>query len=123
MHFARRVYLIAGLYGVVVLLPMYFTERMIGEQAPPPITHVEYYYGFVGAALSWQILYLFLSTDPVRYRPLMPVTILAKLSFGLATPILWALGRIDGSVVAISAPDLILAALFFAAYRKTPSTF
>ena len=53
MKFARRVFLIAGIYGVVVLLPQYFLEQRHAVDRPPAITHAEYYYGFVGVALAF----------------------------------------------------------------------
>jgi hypothetical protein len=39
MVFARRVFLIAGIYGLLVLLPLSFMEGRIGRDQPPPITH------------------------------------------------------------------------------------
>lgn len=39
MIFACRTFPGAGLYGLVVLLPMYFLEGRIGRDTPPPITH------------------------------------------------------------------------------------
>jgi hypothetical protein len=41
MTFAKRVFLIAGVYGVLVLAPQYFLEARIGRDFPPPITHPE----------------------------------------------------------------------------------
>jgi hypothetical protein len=40
------VFLLAGIYGSLVLLPQYFLEEKTGRDFPPPITHPEYYYGF-----------------------------------------------------------------------------
>ena len=70
MIFARRVFLIAGIYGLLVLLPLYFMEARIGRDQPPAITHPEYFYGFLGVAVSWQVAFLVISRDPVRFRPL-----------------------------------------------------
>ena len=66
MVFARRVFGVAGIYGLLVLLPQYFTEAKTGADFPPPITHPEYYYGFVGVAVAWQVLFLILARDPHR---------------------------------------------------------
>ena len=41
MIFARRVFLIAAVYGFIVLLPQDFLEGQIGRDVPPPITHPE----------------------------------------------------------------------------------
>ena len=53
MTFARRTFLVAAVYGVIVLLPQSFMEAAIGRDYPPPITHPEHFYGFVGVALAW----------------------------------------------------------------------
>src|ERR1044071_7727466 len=71
VNFARRVFLIAGIYGLIVLLPMYLLEEKTGRDFPPPITHPEFYYGFIGVAVDWQVLFLILSRNPIRYRPMM----------------------------------------------------
>ena len=49
MKFAKIIFLVAGIYGVLVLAPIYFMESTIGRQTPPAITHPEYFYGFLGA--------------------------------------------------------------------------
>ena len=119
MKFARRVFLIAGVYGLIVLVPQYFLEGKTGRDFPPPITHPEYYYGFVGVALAWQILFLILSRDPARYRPMMIPAVLEKASFGIAAVALFLQGRLSGQMLAAGVVDLILGALFAAAYVRT----
>jgi len=88
MKFARVVFLIAGLYGLVVLTPGYFFEQAIGRETPPPITHPEFFYGFLGVALAWQVLFLLIAHNPVRYRPMMIPSILEKLSYAGAVIVL-----------------------------------
>lgn len=119
MKFARLVFRVAGIYGVLILAPQYFMEQRIGIETPPPITHPEHFYGFVGVALAWQIVYLLISTDPARYRPIMLVGVLAKCSFGFAAIVLYAQQRLAGQVVAAASVDLVLAALFAAAFLAT----
>jgi uncharacterized membrane protein YuzA (DUF378 family) len=120
MKFAKWVFLIAGIYGLIVLLPMYFLEEKTGRDFPPAITHPEYYYGFVGVTAAWQVLYLFLSTDPIRYRPLMIPPMLAKTSFVVAVAILYLQHRVPGTILGASMIDLALVILFLVAYLKTP---
>ena len=122
MTFAKRVYLIAAIYGLIVLLPQYFLESYHGREEPPAITHPEYYYGFVGLALVWQIAFLLISRDPARYRPLMPIAVLEKASFGLAAVALYALGRLGLSMLGAGLIDLLLGVLFVVAYTRTPAT-
>jgi hypothetical protein len=71
MRFTKIVFLVAGIYGVLILTPIYFMEARIGRDTPPAITHPEYFYGFLGAGLAWQILFLVLSRDPLRYRAMI----------------------------------------------------
>lgn len=119
MNFARRVFTGAAVYGILALLPQYFLEARIGRDFPPPITHPEQFYGFVGVSLTWQLLFLLIARDPVRFRPAMPVAVLEKLAFGVATAVLFALGRVAAPVLAVGLVDLLLASLFVVAYRKT----
>jgi hypothetical protein len=119
MKFAKRVFLIAAIYGFVALLPMYFMEAKIGRDMPPPITHPEYFYGFVGVALAFQFLFLIIASDPVRYRLAMLPGIVEKVAFATAGIALFIEGRAAALVLAGPIIDLILASLFFIAFRLT----
>jgi hypothetical protein len=118
MRFAKIVFLIAGIYGFLVLTPIFFMERLIGQQTPPAITHPEYFYGFLGTALVWQVLFLVLSTDPVRYRAMIPVCILEKLAYAVPIAILYAQHRVAASTFAVGSMDWIFVCLFLAAFFK-----
>jgi len=71
LRFAKIVFRIAGVWGFVVLIPLYFLLDLIGRQYPPAITHPDFYYGFVGITLVWQVAFLVIANDPVRFRPMM----------------------------------------------------
>jgi len=119
MKFAQWVFRFAGIYGILVIAPHYFMEQQIGLDFPPPISHPEYFYGFVGVTLAWQILFLVLSTDPVRYRIMMLPSILEKLSYVVAVGWLFALERVGALVFNFAMLDLLLAVLFVVSYLKT----
>jgi hypothetical protein len=119
MRFAKIVFLVAGIYGLLILAPIYFMESAIGRQTPPAITHPEYFYGFLGAGLAWQALFLVLSMDPVRYRPMILPSILEKITYGIALIVLYAQGRLPLPVLSIGSVDWVFAFLFLAAYFKT----
>ena len=106
MRFARWLFLISGVWGLLVLTPHYFMEEMIGEQHPPAITHPEFYYGFIGVGLAWQIAFLIIGADPVRFRPMMLPSAIEKLSFAAATIALYAADRVLMSVLGAGHIDL-----------------
>ena len=123
MRFARIVFLVAGIYGLIVLVPQFFLEGKIGIDTPPPITHLEYFYGFICVAVAWQVLFLILSRDPIRYRPMMIAAMLEKIGFPIAVAILYLQGRVAPTIFIPASLDLVLLILFIAAYRKTAAPY
>ena len=120
MKFARLVFLVAGIYGLIVVLPQYFLESRIGVDSPPAITHPEFYYGFIGVTLAWQIVFLIISSDPVRYRPIMiAAALVEKFSFVVAIAVLFVQQRVSSLMLAPAGIDLLLGILFVAAFLKT----
>jgi hypothetical protein len=117
---ARLTFGLAGVYGLIVLVPFYFLERWIAQATPGGLPHAEYYYGFLGAATVMQLVYLTIARDPVRFRPLMPLCALAKTAFFLPVLILWAQGRIPAALLEFASIDALLAAAFIHAWRVTP---
>jgi len=115
---ARRIFTIAAIYGAIILLPLYFAEPMMAK-AGKPMTHPELLYGFVGAALAFQLVYWTIGRDPLRFRPLMPIAVLAKWGFGIPVAILFAAGRVDAITFALSSIDLAISILFLVAWRIT----
>jgi hypothetical protein len=87
--FAKRVFLIAGIYG------------------------------FIGIAVAWQIVFLMISREPIRYRPIMLAAIVEKASFGLPAIVLYAAGKLSAQMLGAGILDLIFGALFIVAYART----
>lgn len=119
MRFAKRVFFFAGIYGVLVLLPQYFMEARLGRDYPPPVTHPEHYYGFIGVALAWQVLFLIIARDPVRYRLAMLPATLEKFSFSAAAGVLYMQGRVPAPTLGFALLDMVLGLLFLEAFRRT----
>ena len=117
-RFSSRVFLIAGVYGIVVLAPGFFGEKMLAEKMTPAITHPEFYYGFLGVALAWQMAFLVIARDPQRFRPIIPAAILEKLAYAVACAVLFMLGRAPLIVGFGGAGDFILGALFTITYFR-----
>lgn len=116
---AKWIFRIAGIYGLLVLTPQYFLVNKISTDTPPPLTHVEYFYGFVGVALVWQLAFLIIASNPSRYRPLMLMGVLEKLSFFIPVTVLFLQSRVPVSVFAFGLIDLTLGILFFIAWMQT----
>jgi hypothetical protein len=121
VRFAKIVFFVAGIYGLLILAPIYFMEGKIGRETPPAITHPEYFYGFLGAGLAWQVLFLVVSRDPVLYRAMILPSVLEKISYGIALVVLYSQHRLALSVLSVGSVDWIFAFLFLAAYFKAKS--
>ena len=119
MRFAKRVFQVAGIYGLIVLVPQFFLEAKTGRDFPPPINHPEYYYGFIGVAVAWQFLFLVLARNPQRYRPMMIPAILEKAGFGIAVVVLFLGNRVSSFMLGPALIDMILGVLFAISYLKT----
>jgi hypothetical protein len=119
MRFARWVFLLAGASGVLMVAPLYLEDRFFQEY-PPAINRPEFYYGFVGVTLAWQVLFLVIASDPVRYRPAMPPAMLEKAGFALAVPVLYLRQRVTAMWLGFAAMDATWLALFVIAYLWTP---
>lgn len=121
MRFARWVFFVSGTLGVLIIVPLYFMEDRLGQDYPPAINHPEFYYGFAGVTLAWQLLFLVIASDPVRYRPAMLPAQMEKAGFAFAIPILYSLGRVDAVWLTAAAVDATWLGLFAVAYGKTPT--
>jgi hypothetical protein len=119
MKLARYVFAASGIIGILVLVPLYFMIEQTGIDNPPPVTHPEFYYGFIGVALAFQIVFLIIATDPVKYRPLMLAAIVEKFAFVIPTFYLYWQGRVTGSIVGGAALDLMWGVLFTISYIAT----
>jgi len=122
MKFARWVFLLAAVYGFAALLPMYFQETKVAHDQPPAITHPEYYFGFIGVALAWQLAFLLLAREPARYRTMMLPATLEKLAFGMAMLALYLQQRLALLMLAAGCMDLLFAALFLLAWWRMRKT-
>jgi hypothetical protein len=119
MKFALFTFAAAGTIGILVLLPMYFLIEKTGTDNPPAVTHPEFYYGFVGVALAFQIVFLIIASDPVKYRPLMIASIVEKFIFVIPTFYLYSQGRVAGAIMGGASLDLLWGILFIVSYLKS----
>jgi hypothetical protein len=119
MKFAKIVFWIAGIWGVLVLTPLYFMFDVIGQKDPPPITHPAFYYGFVSVGLAFQVVFFVIARDPVRLRPMMIPSVLEKFGYGATLIVLFLQHRLHPQDLALGGVDLLFGVLFLAAFFKT----
>jgi hypothetical protein len=105
MKFVRIIFAAAAAWGFLALVPGLFAEA-----GPRP----EYYYGFIGLALVFQLIFVLIALDPARYRALVSIAILEKLSFFLPVAILYQQGRVAMGPVFVGAMVDWLFMLLFA---------
>lgn len=120
MKAARLIFAVAAVYGLAVLLPGLLVEQ---GQTPlyPPLAQPEFYYGFYGSALVWQLMFIAIVRDPARYRPLMLVAVLEKAAFLIPCLWLWQAGRLSaasGPFIGAMIDGLLMLA-FLLAWRLT----
>lgn len=120
MKFAKWVFLIAGIYGVLVVAPLYFSADRIARDFPPAITHPEYFYGFADVTLAWQLAFLVIASNPSRFRLMMLPAIFEKLSYVITILLLYSQQRVAALAMGFAAIDLTLGILFLLAFLRTP---
>jgi hypothetical protein len=119
MKFAKVVFWMAGIWGVLVLTPLYFVFDMISRNDPPPITHPGFYYGFVCVALAFQVAFIVIARDPVRLRPMMIPAMLEKFGYGATFVVLYLQNRLHPQDLGLGGVDVVFGVLFLIAYFKT----
>jgi hypothetical protein len=121
MRLAKTVFTLAGIWGIVVLLPLYFSFDLVGRVYPPAVTHPDFYYGFAAVALAWQVAFLVIGRNPVRLRPMMIPAIAEKLGYVLTLTVLYLRGRLLLGQFAVAVPDFLLGLLFVFSFVKVSS--
>jgi hypothetical protein len=121
MKFAKVVFWIAGIWGVLVLAPLYFMFDAIGRQDPPAITHPGFYYGFIGVGLAFQVGFMVIAREPVRLRPMMIPAALEKFVYGVSLMALYLQHRLHASDLVFGGVDVLFGVLFLAAFFRTAS--
>ena len=121
MRFARAVFILAGVWGIVVLTPLYFLVDLTGRAYAAPVDYPQFFYGFLSVAMAWQFAFLVIGSSPARFRPMMIPGILEKLGHVAGVAVLYGQGRLTIVDAAAAGPDLLLAVLFIVSFAVTPS--
>lgn len=119
MRFARIVFVGAGIWGIGVLVPFLWLMDVTGRRYGAPTEYPHFFYGFLAVAFAWQIAFLFIGSDPVRFRPFMIPGMLEKFGYVATLAVLYGQGRIPVADAQAAIPDGLLGLLFIAAFLKT----
>jgi hypothetical protein len=119
MRFASVVFRIAGIWGIVVLTPLYFLIDLTGRRYGAPVDYPQFFYGFLSVAMAWQIAFLVIGSSPARFRPLMIPSVLEKFGHVAGVAVLYGQGRLSAADATAAAPDLVLGVLFIMAFAVT----
>jgi len=119
VKFAKFVFIGAGIWGLSVLTPLYWLVDITGRHYAPPANQPHFFYGFIAVALVWQIAFLMIGTDPVRFRPLMILAMLEKFSYVSTLIVFYAQSRIPAIDFQPAVPDGLIGLLFVAAFWAT----
>src|SRR6202050_2523441 len=119
MKFAKIVFWLAGIWGVLILAPLYFIFDTIGRNDPPPVTHPAFYYGFASVGLAFQFVFFVIARNPVRLRPMMIPSVLEKFGYGATLIALYLRHRLHPQDLALGGVDVLFGLLFLVAFFKT----
>ena len=119
MTFARNVFIGAGIWGIVVLTPLFRLVDITGRQYVPPTDYPHFFYGFLSVTMAWQIAFLMIGSDPARFRPLMIPSILEKLGYVALLVVLYGLGRIPSGDALSEFTYVVLGVVFIASFVLT----
>jgi hypothetical protein len=116
--FARVVFIGAGVWGIVVLTPLYWLVDLTGRVYSPPADYPHFFYGFLSVAMAWQIVFLVIGSNPARFRPLMIPSVLEKFGHVATLAVLYSQARISSADVQAAGPELLLGILFIVAFAN-----
>ena len=129
MRFPRVVFTCAGIWGFVVLTPLYFSFDLVGRFYPPAITHPDSFYGFIVVAITWQVGFLLIGRDPEGLHAMMIPAMLEKFGYVFTLSVLYAQGSVQFGQFVLAIPDFVLGLLFVIAFlqvdaaRRFPASF
>src|SRR5262245_55593246 len=119
MRLAKFVFTGAGIWGIVLLAPLYWLFDITGRRYAPPADYPQFFYGFLSVAMAWQIAFLVIGSNPARFRPLMIPAILEKLGYVGTLIVMYLTARIPAADTQPVIPDLLLGLLFIVAFVRT----
>jgi hypothetical protein len=119
MKFAKIVFTIAGVWGILVLTPLFFLVDLTGRKYAPPSSYPHFFYGFFALALVFQLVFFIIASDPARFRPMIIAAIFEKAIYVTVCAVLYSRGQITLTDASTCFADCILGMLFICTYFTT----
>jgi hypothetical protein len=119
VRLAKLVFLGAGIWGIAVLTPFYWLVDLTGRRYDPPTAHPHFFYGFFAVALAWQIAFLIIGWNPVRFRALMIPAVLEIFGYVGTLAVLYGQERIAWGDAQAGIPDGLLGLLVTLPFVRT----
>jgi len=119
MRLARFVFIGAGIWGIAVLTPLYWLVDISGRHYTVPSDYPQFFYGFIGVAIAWQIAFLIIGSNPARFRTFMIPAMIEKFGYVATLLFLYSQSRISALDMQPAIPDGLLGLLFVAAFLRT----
>jgi hypothetical protein len=116
--FEKAVFYGAGIWGLLIVTPLYFLTGPIAVQHPSLLTDPQFFYSFLAVTLPWQLAFLVIGSNPARHRLLMIPAICEKFGYVTTITILWVAGRAPGGDAWTAVPDGMIGLLFVAAFSR-----
>ena|SRR5215469_17243985 len=116
----KLIFRVAAVLDILALTPILFFPNRIGNPVPRPLTEPEYFHGFLALSLLFALLNLVIATDPIRYRPVMLISILQKFVYPMAIFGLLSTHRVPATKSFYAGTEFLFGLLFILALVRTP---
>ncbi len=77
------------------------------------------FFGFLAVTIAWQLAFLVIASDPIRYRTLMLPAMVEKFLYVATLVVLFQRGSMSAAQLAPNGLDLLWGVLFVIAFVKT----
>ena len=119
MRLDKIIFIGAGIWGIAVLTPLYWLVDISGRHYAPPNDYPEFFYGFIGVAIAWQIAFLVIGSNPARFRMLMIPAMIEKFGYISTLIVMYGRSQISSIDVQPAVPDGLIGLLFIVAFWTT----
>ncbi len=118
MKIARWIFLFAGILGLLPVIHVTLNLLLSKEELLPELSSMGlFFYVFLLQYGCWQILFFFISRDPVRFRPVMILAFFVEVSIPFNSAWLFFYGF--KLWIFLTVASLVFAVLFLFAFWMT----